>query len=71
MIREKEARFSVVDIVPILEAQVKIQQEFVEFKKRTTQEMDALREENARLKRRVHVEVMTSKENEKKIHDNM
>ena len=41
------------DISRILEAQARMQQEFAEYKKRNTDEMEALRQENARLKRRI------------------
>ena len=40
------------DISRILEAQARVQQEFTEYKKRNTDEMEALREENTRLKRK-------------------
>jgi len=44
------------DISRILEAQVMMQQEFTEYKKRNADEMEALREENSRLKRKIEVD---------------
>jgi len=41
------------DISRILEAQARMQQEFVEYKKRNADEMESLREENSRLKRKI------------------
>ena len=44
----------------ILEAQARMQQEFAEYKKRNADEMQALREENSRLRMRIEVEKMTA-----------
>ena len=41
------------DVSCILKAQARIQQEFAKYKKRNADEMEALREENSRLKRRI------------------
>jgi len=41
------------NISRILEAQARMQQEFAEYKKRNVDEMEALREENSRLKRKI------------------
>jgi len=40
----------------ILEAQARMQQEFAEYKKRHTDEMEALREENSRLRRKIEAD---------------
>lgn len=50
---------------------MKVQQEFTEFKKWSVEEMDALREENARLKKRVKAKVIVGKEKEKEGVDNV
>jgi len=44
------------DISRILEAQARMQQEFAEYKKRNVDEMEALREENSRLKRKIEAD---------------
>jgi len=44
------------DISCILEAQARMQQEFTEYKKRNADEMEALREENCRLKRKIEAD---------------
>jgi len=44
-----------VNLTVILEAQAKMQQEFVDYKKRNAEEMEVLREENTRLKKRVEI----------------
>jgi len=41
------------EISRILEAQARMQQEFAEYKKRNADEMEALREENSRLRQRI------------------
>ncbi|KOM50183.1 hypothetical protein LR48_Vigan08g101000 [Vigna angularis] len=43
-----EADTSSIDIVAIFEAQVVVQHEFMDFRKCSTEELDALREENVR-----------------------
>lgn len=47
-----------------------MQQGFAEFNKISVEEIDALREENERLKRRLDAEVMIDKEKKKQIVDN-
>ena len=49
------------EISRILEAQARMQQEFVEYKKRNADEMEALREENSRLRRKIEAD-RTAKE---------
>ena len=41
------------EVSRILEAQARMQQEFAKYKKRNAEEMEALREENSRLRRRI------------------
>ena len=44
------------EISRILEAQARMQQEFAEYKKRNADEMEALREENSRLKQKIEAD---------------
>jgi len=44
------------EVSRILEAQARMQEEFVEYKKRNAEEMQALREENSRLRRRIETD---------------
>jgi len=48
------------EISRILEAQARMQQEFAEYKKRNADEMEALREENSRLRRRIEADKATA-----------
>jgi len=45
-----------------------MQQEFVEFKKRSADEMEVLRQENSRLRRRIEIEATNDKDKEEEIH---
>jgi len=47
------------EISRILEAQAKMQQEFAEYKKRNADEMEALREENSRLRQKIEADQVT------------
>lgn len=67
MVETREARPSLENIAAILENQFKMQQEFVEFKKKSVEEMDALRQENLRVKRKVKAEGVVDKGKEKEI----
>jgi len=44
------------EISRILEAQARMQQEFAEYKKRNADEMEALREENSRLRQKIEAD---------------
>ena len=44
------------DLAAILDGQAKIQQELADFKKRNVDEMEALRQENFRLRRKIEVD---------------
>jgi len=44
------------DLVAILDGQVKMQQELADLKKRNADEMEALRQENSRLRRRIEAD---------------
>jgi len=56
MARAKESGPSTINITTILKAQAKMQQEFVEFRKMSVEEMDALEDKNAKLRRRVEAD---------------
>ena len=44
------------DLAAILDGQAKMQQELADLKKRNTDEMEALRQENSRLRRRIEAD---------------
>ena len=44
------------EISRILEAQARMQQEFAKYKKRNVDEMEALKEENSRLRRKIEAD---------------
>jgi len=68
LVGAKEAELSQVHLVAILEGQTEMQQEFVEFRKRSTEEIEALRQKNSCLKRKVEAEIVTDKAKEKDAH---
>lgn len=68
--KEVGSRPSPAHIAAMLEAQMKMQQKFTEFNKRSAEEMNALRHENARLRRKVEAEGVTNKGKDKKNPEN-
>ena len=54
--RLQEVVINQLDLATILEGQAKMQQEFANFKKRNIDEMEALRQQNTRLKRRIEAD---------------
>lgn len=71
IVRTRETRFSSIDIFAILEVHAKMHVELIKFKERSGEKMDALRQENAKLKRRVKDERTDGKGKDKEILDNM
>ena len=67
MVGAKEGGPSQVNLVAILEGQAKMHLEFMEFKNRSVIEMEALKQQNSQLKRKIDVEAAHNQMKEKEI----